>query len=34
VWLENHFLSPVMYHEQPNSINYLFSKPPSITYIE
>jgi hypothetical protein len=34
VGLENHFLSPAMCLEQPKSINYLFSKPPSITYIE
>jgi hypothetical protein len=34
VRLKNHFLSPVMCHEQPESINHLFSKSSSITYIE
>jgi hypothetical protein len=33
VRLENHFLSPVMCPEQPNSMSHMFSKPPSITYI-
>jgi hypothetical protein len=31
--LENHFLIPVMCHEQPESMSHLSSKPPSITYI-
>jgi hypothetical protein len=34
VRLENHFLSPVMCLEQLESINHLFSRTPSITYIE
>jgi hypothetical protein len=33
VRLENHFLSPVMCHEQLKSMRHLFSRPPSITYI-
>jgi hypothetical protein len=32
--IENHFLSSVMCHEQPKSMSHVFSKPPSITYIE
>jgi hypothetical protein len=34
VRLENHFLSPVMCREQPESINHMFSNPPSFMYIE
>jgi hypothetical protein len=34
VRLENYFLSPLMYLEQLESINHMFSRPPSITYIE
>jgi hypothetical protein len=30
---ENHFLSPVMCHEQAESMSHVFSRPPSITYI-
>jgi hypothetical protein len=33
VRLENHFLFPVMCHEQPESMSHVSSKPPSITYI-
>jgi hypothetical protein len=32
VRLENHFLSPVMCHQQPESMSHLSSRPPSITY--
>jgi hypothetical protein len=31
--LENHFLFPVMYREESESMSHMFSKPPSITYI-
>jgi hypothetical protein len=33
VRLENHFLFPVMCHEQPESMSHVFFRPPSITYI-
>jgi hypothetical protein len=33
VRLENHLAIPVMCQEQPESINHMFSRPPSITYI-
>jgi hypothetical protein len=33
VRLDKYFLSSVMCHEQPESIRYVFSKPPSISYI-
>jgi hypothetical protein len=33
VRLENHFLFPVMCHEQPESMSHVSPKPPSITYI-
>jgi hypothetical protein len=33
VRLENHFLFPVICHEQPESMSYVSFKPPSITYI-
>jgi hypothetical protein len=31
VRLENHFLSPIMYRKQPESMSYLSSRPPSST---
>jgi hypothetical protein len=34
VRLENHLASPVMCQEQPESINHMFSNPPSFIYIE
>jgi hypothetical protein len=34
VRLEKYFLLPVMCCEQLKFINHLFSRPPSITYIE
>jgi hypothetical protein len=33
VRLENYFLFPVMYHEQPEFMSHVSFKPPSITYI-
>jgi hypothetical protein len=33
VRLENYFLLSVMCREQPESMNHVFSRPPSITYI-
>jgi hypothetical protein len=33
VRLENHLATPVMNREQPESINHMFSNPPSNTYI-
>jgi hypothetical protein len=33
VRLENYFLSPVMYREQPEFMSHLSYMPPSITYI-
>jgi hypothetical protein len=33
VTLENHLATPVMCREQPESINHIFSNPPSNTYI-
>jgi hypothetical protein len=33
VRLENHFLFPIMCHEQPESMSHLSSRPPSSTYI-
>jgi hypothetical protein len=33
VRLENHLATPIMSQEQPDSINHMFSNPPSNTYI-
>jgi hypothetical protein len=33
VRLENHIVTLVMRHEQPESISHVFSKPPSNTYM-
>jgi hypothetical protein len=33
VRLRNHFLFPVLCHEQSESMSHVFSRPPSITYI-
>jgi hypothetical protein len=31
--LANHIVTPVLRHEQPESMSHMFLKPPSITYI-
>jgi hypothetical protein len=33
VRLENHLVTPIICQEQPESINHMFSNPPSNTYI-